>query len=152
MVGIPSICGRPINVETPTRVSSTGANARAASTSGTEPPSACIMTVKFSVWPVETSKTGDFQSTNPFLVTFRLYPFAGTSEGASKVPSSVDIMLRRMPIDSLDRKMALSGMPSPLASRTVPVTAPYPATDCASTPVAQTTTSRKRLSVVFMRF
>jgi hypothetical protein len=32
------------------------------------------------------------------------------------------------------------------------VTAPYPAMDCAYTPVAQTTTSRKRLNVVFMRF
>ena len=152
MVGNPSICERPTNVETPTLVSSTGANARAGSTSGTEPPSACIMTVKFSVWPVETSKTVDFQSTNPFLVTFRLYPFAGVSEGASKVPSSVDIMLRRMPIDSLDRNTLLSGMPSPLASRTVPVTAPYPGSDCAYAPVAQTTASRKRPSVVFMRF
>ena len=94
----------------------------------------------------------DFQSTNPFLVTFRLYPFAGTSEGASKVPSSVDIMLRRMPMDSFERSTVLSGMPSPLASRTVPVTAPYPATDCAYPPVAQTTASRKRPNVVFMRF
>jgi hypothetical protein len=150
-VGIPSICARPINVETPTLVSSTGANALSGSTVGIEPPSACIITVKFMIWPVETSKTGHFQSTNPFLVTFRLYPFAGTSEGASNVPSSVDIMLRRTPIDSFVSTTALSGIPSPFASRTVPVTAPYPATDCADTPVAHSTASRKRPNVVFMR-
>jgi len=119
---------------------------------GNRAPSACIMTVKFSDWPVETSKTVDFQSTNPFLVTFRLYPLAGVSEGASKVPSSVGHDAAPDAHGSFERSTVLSGMPSPLASRTVPVDCRVSASDCAYTPAHRSPRAERGQVLFSMRF